>query len=574
VPLKLFGFTLGKKDIAQEEKPEQSSFALPSAIDNDGAVTITQNAYYGTYVDLDGAVKNELELITKYREMSMHPECEMAIDEIVNEAIARDEDGVIVELDLTKLKQPETIKKKINDEFKHIQKLLNFQNLADDLFKRWYIDGRLYYHIVVNEKQPKQGIQELRFIDPRKIRKVREVKQDRDPRTGANVIKAITEYYIYNDKGFISQAGSSSQTVAAPGLRITTDSVINVNSGLMDSKNTYVVSYLHKAIKSLNQLRMIEDAIVIYRISRAPERRVFYIDVGNLPKGKAEQYLRDIMIKYRNKMVYDASTGELRDDRKHLSMLEDFWLPRREGGKGTEITTLPPGQNLGELADVNYFQKKLLQSLNVPYSRLEPQEGGIVGLGRTTEVSRDELKFNKFVDRLRNKFSIMFDQALETQLALKGVCTREEWNEFKEFVSYNYKQNTSFKEMHEVELLRERLSTLNLVDPYVGKYYSSQWIKRKVLRFTDEEIEEIQKEIAEDPDSNVPMQVSLQQQLAPQEEPPPPPEDNGADADQQPQDNVSDEDQRDDNKSLTPDLDAEVDRLASVSQMNKYKKFR
>ena len=373
---------------------------------------------------------------------------------------------------------------------------------------------------------------------------------------------------MYNDKGITTTTGSMAQSI---GLRISTDSILTVNSGLMDSKNTYVVSYLHKAIKALNQLRMIEDAIVIYRISRAPERRVFYIDVGNLPKGKAEQYLRDIMVKYRNKMVYDAQTGELRDDRKHLSMLEDFWLPRREGGKGTEITTLPPGQNLGELDDVKYFQKKLLQSLNVPYSRLEPQEGGMVGLGRTTEITRDELKFNKFVSRLRNKFSIIFDQALEIQLALKGVCTREEWKEFKENVTYQFKQNTNFQEMHDAELLRERLNTLNIVDPYVGRYYSAQWIKKNVLKFTEEEIEEMQKEIAEDPDANVPMQIAQQQMMWPQEEPAPEPEDNVSDADMQEQDNVSDEDQRQEKQSLTPDLDAEVDRLANVRQLNKYK---
>lgn len=568
--IKLFGFTLGKKEIAQEEKPEQSSFVLPSQLDNDGAVTVTQNAYYGTYVDLEGAVRNEIELITKYREMSMHPECEMAIDEIVNEAIAHDDDGIIVEMNLDKLKQSSTIKNKILDEFKYVQKLLNFKNLADDLFKRWYVDGRLYYHVIVNTKQPKQGIQELRFIDPRKIRKVKEVKQNNDPRTGASIVKSVTEYYVYNDKGLVTQSGTAMQAAQSPGIRISPDSIININSGLMDAKNTYVVSYLHKAIKALNQLRMIEDAIVIYRISRAPERRVFYIDVGNLPKGKAEQYLRDIMVKYRNKMVYDASTGELRDDRKHLSMLEDFWLPRREGGKGTEITTLPPGQNLGELSDVIYFQKKLLQSLNVPYSRLEPQEGGLVGLGRTTEVTRDELKFNKFVDRLRNKFSDVFNQALEIQLALKGVCTREEWKEFREDVFYEFKQNTAFKEMHEAELLRERLNTLNLVDPYVGRYYSSQWVKRKVLRFTDEEVEEMKKEVAEDPDANMPIQMAQQQMMQPQQEEVPS-EDNVSDVDIQSADNVSDEDQNQQNKSLTPDLDAEVDRLSNVSQLNKYK---
>lgn len=574
--VKLFGFTLGKKDISQEEKPGQQSFTLPTQLDNDGAVTITQNAYYGTYVDMEGAAKNEIELITKYREMSMHPECEMAIDEIVNEAIAQDEDGNIVELNMDNLKQPASIKKKIKDEFEYILKMLNFNNLADDLFKRWYIDGRIYYHMVVNEKQPKLGIQELRFIDPRKIRKVKEVKQDKDPRTGATVIKSVSEYYIYNDRGISTQSSisSTSSTMSSLGIKISPDSIINVNSGLMDAKNTFVVSYLHKAIKSLNQLRMVEDAVVIYRISRAPERRVFYIDVGNLPKGKAEQYLHDIMTKYRNKMVYDASTGELRDDRKHMSMLEDFWLPRREGGKGTEITTLPPGQNLGELDDVKYFQKKLLQSLNVPYSRLDPQDGGgMIGLGRTTEVTRDELKFNKFVNRLRNKFSIIFDQALEVQLALKGICTREEWKEFKEDIYFDFQQDSSFLEMHETELLRERMNTLTLIDPYVGRYYSAQWIKRKVLRFSEEEIEEMNKEIQEDPEANIPAQIAQQQMMMQAQEPQEeqvPPEDNVTDADQQPEDNVTDPDQRDDSKSMTPDLDAEVDRLTTGGKFNKY----
>jgi len=321
--------------------------------------------------------------------MSNHPECEMAIDEIVNEAISHSIDGQVVDVITDNVSQPDSIKKKIREEFKMILSMLNFNNLADDLFKRWYIDGRIYYHVVVDEKNPKEGVKELRYIDPRKIRKVREIAKERDPKTGAMIIKSIAEYYVYNDRG------TSTQTYTAQvnaGVRIAPESVINVNSGLTDAKNTFVISYLHKAIKPLNQLRMVEDAIVIYRISRAPERRVFYIDVGNLPKGKAEQYLRDVMVKYRNKMVYDANTGELRDDRKHLSMLEDFWLPRREGGKGTEITTLPAGQNLGELEDVKYFQKKLLQSLNVPYSRLEPQQGGMIGLGRVSEVTRDEVK--------------------------------------------------------------------------------------------------------------------------------------------------------------------------------------
>ena len=344
--IKLFGFTLGSKDVVQVQSPEQPSFALPTPALYDGAVTITQNAYYGTYVDLEGAVRNELELITRYREMSNHPELEMAIDDIVNEAITHDDTGKTVNIVLDKLKQPETVKKKIIEEFETVLKMLNFGNLADDLFKRWYIDGRIYYHVVVDDKRPQEGIKELRYIDPRKIRKVREVKKERDPKTNADIIKSIAEYYVYSDRGTTTQTYGASVN---SGLRIAPDSIINVNSGLMDAKNTFVISYLHKAIKPLNQLRMIEDAVVIYRLSRAPERRIFYIDVGNLPRGKAEQYLKDIMIKYRNKMVYDANTGELRDDRKHLSMLEDFWLPRREGGKGTEITTLPAGQNLGDL---------------------------------------------------------------------------------------------------------------------------------------------------------------------------------------------------------------------------------
>ena len=502
IPLKLFGFTLGKKDIVQVEKPEQASFALPTETNDDGAVTITQNAHYGTYVDLEGSVRNELELITRYREMSNHPECDMAIDEIVNEAITHAEDGTVVDINMDNLKQPESIKKKILEEFANIQKMLNFSNLADDLFKRWYIDGRIYYHVVVNDKNPKDGIQELRYIDPRKIRKVREIQKERDSKTGAQVIKSMAEYYVYNDRGTTSQTFTSSVN---QGLRIAPESVINVNSGLMDAKNTFVISYLHKAIKPLNQLRMIEDAVVIYRLSRAPERRIFYIDVGNLPKGKAEQYMKSIMTQYRNKLVYDANTGEIRDERKHLSMLEDFWLPRREGGKGTEITTLPAGQNLGQMEDVLYFHKKLLNSLNVPISRLDPQGGGIMGIGRTTEVTRDEVKFSKFIARLRNKFSRIFDDALRIQLSLKGICTVEEWEEFKEAISYDFKKDNNFTEMRDAEILRERITTATQVDPYVGRYYSSTWVKKKVLHMTQEEIDEMQKEIEEEGDLATPV---------------------------------------------------------------------
>ena len=542
----LFGFTLGKKDIVQVEKPEQASFSLPTETIDDGAVTITQNAHYGTYVDLEGSIRNELELITRYREMSNHPECDMAIDEIVNEAITHDVDGKVMDINLDNLKQPETIKKKIIEEFDNILKMLNFSNLADDLFKRWYIDGRIYYHVIVNDKDPKKGIQELRYIDPRKIRKVREIQKDRDSKTGAQIIKSVAEYYIYNDRGAATQSFTSSTN---QGLRIAPESIINVNSGLMDAKNTFVISYLHKAIKALNQLRMIEDAVVIYRLSRAPERRIFYIDVGNLPKGKAEQYMRSIMTQYRNKLVYDANTGEIRDERKHLSMLEDFWLPRREGGKGTEITTLPAGQNLGQMEDVQYFQKKLLQSLNVPISRLDPQQGaGIMGIGKTTEVTRDEVKFNKFINRLRNKFSRIFDDALRVQLALKGICTTEEWDEFKEAIYYDFKKDNNFVEMREAELIRERVLTATQLDPFIGKYYSSKWVKKNVLRMTDEEIEEMEKEIEEE--GSQPVLADGEETSA---------QATNADAASQAEDNTQ---ESSGTESLTPQLDDAVNKYA------------
>jgi hypothetical protein len=547
--IKLFGFTLGKQDIVQVQSPEQPSFALPTETMDDGAVTITQNAHYGTYVDLEGSVRNEIELVTRYREMANHPELEMAIDDIVNEAITHDETGKTVDIVLDKLKQPESVKKKIHEEFENVLKMLNFGNLADDLFKRWYIDGRIYYHVVVDEKNPKKGIQELRYIDPRKIRKVREIKKGNDPKTGALIVQSMAEYYVYNDKGQTTQTYTSNVNA---GLKIAPESIINVNSGLMDAKNTFVISYIHKAIKALNQLRMIEDAVVIYRLSRAPERRIFYIDVGNLPKGKAEQYLRDVMVKYKNKMVYDAQTGELRDDRKHMSMLEDFWLPRREGGKGTEITTLPAGQNLGELEDVKYFRQKLLQSLNVPLSRLEPQQGGMIGIGRTSEVTRDEVKFAKFIQRLRNKFSQIFDNALRVQLVLKGICSLEEWEDFKENIYYDYMKDNNFTEMREAELLRERLSVLATVDPYIGRYYSMNWVQKHVLQFTDEDIEQMKKEINEEEEQGiggptVPPEAQQQQQ---------------ADAEQYPpEDNTQDQGSQ---ESMTPQLDADVERYSSI----------
>lgn len=832
--MKLFGFTLGKKEVVQNQPPTQPAFTLPTEAIDDGAVNITSSSHFGTYVDLEGSVRNELELITRYREMSNHPELDMAVDEIVNEAISHDDNGKILNIKLDNLKLSDNIKKKILEEFNNIQKMLNFSNISDDLFRRWYIDGRLFFHIIVDEANPKNGIVELRYIDPRKIRKVREIKQEKDPKTGAIVIKSTAEYYVYNDRGTTTQTYTSNVNT---GVKIASDSILNINSGLMDAKNTFVISYLHQAIKPLNQLRMIEDAVVIYRLSRASERRIFYIDVGNLPKGKAEQYMQDIMVKYRNKMVYNQQSGELVDQRKHLSMLEDFFLPRREGclsldteiplldgreitlatliiehnlgkqnwvysidnnghivpgliswagvtrkntdvlrihlnngaivratpdhkfilidgtkieakdlkinqelmpfdtwiknnelriqhvdtknwetvdeitenyfstlphklnedqyyakivvekieiqptkidvgtltidehheyhdyhnfalssgifvmnSKGTEITTLPPGclsmdtkvslldgrelsikeienemslgnelwtyscdeftgeikpgliswagvtqkvanvvkitldnnesiictpdhkfpmynrgfveakdlkindslipstrkksnlynhriisieylndpievgtltidknetihnhhtfalscgvftknSNLGQIEDVVFFRQKLLQALKVPISRLDPQQGGLIGLGRTSEITRDEVKFSKFIDRLRNKFSQLFDDALSIQLALKGICTREEWKQFKDDVYYDYVKDNNFTEMRDADLMRERVNLLTLIEPYIGTFYSKTWVDKNVLRLNEEEVELMKKEIEKD----------------------------------------------------------------------------
>jgi hypothetical protein len=504
----LFGFTIARDKVEVKDTVQQS-FSPPS--NDDGALTITSAAYYGTYVDLDGTAKNDVELISRYREMAMQPEIESAIDDIVGEAICQDDDGKIIKLVLDDLKQPEKIKKAIMDEFETVSRLLNYKNMAQDIFRRYYVDGRLYYHIIIDREQPTQGIKELRYIDPRKLRKVREVKKQKDERTGVEIMNVINEYYIFNDK---VNTGSS-QNFGPIGVRITTDSIVSVVSGLMDSRRAVVLSYLHKAIKPLNQLRMIEDATVIYRISRAPERRIFYIDVGNLPKLKAEQYLRDIMVKYKNKLVYDANTGEIRDDRKHLSMLEDFWLPRREGGKGTEITTLPGGQNLGELEDVKYFEKKLYKALNVPVSRLNPETSGF-SLGRSGEITRDELKFAKFVDRLRNKFCDLFDQAMRVQCVLKGICTDDEWKEFKEHIHYDFIKDNNFAELKEAELMTNRLQLLAAVDPYTGRYFSQKWIQQNVLRLTDDEIIHMDKEIAKEKEDGLGLPVGVMNDVSQQ----------------------------------------------------------
>jgi hypothetical protein len=505
----LFGFTIARnKD--EETKSVEQSFTPPA--NDDGALTITSAAYYGTYVDLDGTAKNDVELISRYREMAMQPEIESAIDDIIGEAICQDDDGKIIKIILDDLKQPDKIKNAIRTEFNTVLRLLNYNNMAQDIFRRYYVDGRMYYHIIIDRTKPNEGIKELRYIDPRKLRKIREVKKQKDERTGVEMMDLINEYYIFNDK----VTTGSSQNFGPVGVRITVDSIISVVSGLMDSRRAMVLSYLHKAIKPLNQLRMIEDATVIYRISRAPERRIFYIDVGNLPKLKAEQYLRDIMVKYKNKLVYDASTGEVRDDRKHLSMLEDFWLPRREGGKGTEITTLPGGQNLGELEDVKYFEKKLYKALNVPVSRLNPETSGF-SLGRSNEITRDELKFAKFVDRLRNKFSDMFDQAMRIQCVLKGICTNEEWDEFKENIHYDFIRDNNFSELKEAELMTNRLTLLQSVDPYTGRYFSQSWIQRNVLRLSDDEIKAMEGEIADEKEAGLGLPVGVMNDVAQQQ---------------------------------------------------------
>ena len=506
--MKLFGFQIGgdkevEKQNQQTNQPTQKSFTLPQ--NDDGAVTVAGAGYYGTYVDLDGTFRNETQLITKYRELAIQPEMETAIDEIVNEAIVIEDGGQCVEINMDELKVPDQIKKRIEDEFNYILKLLNFGNMGHDIFRRYYVDGRLFYHIVIDEEQPMYGIQEVKYIDPRRIRKIREIQKMRDPNTGVELIKRQIEYYLYNEKGMI---GSGTNL----GSKIAPDSIVNVNSGLMDPKQTMVLSYLHKAIKPFNNLRMVEDATVIYRLSRAPERRVFYIDVGNMPTVKADQYVRDIMVKYRNKLVYDSSTGEIKDDRKHLSMLEDFWLPRREGSKGTEISTLEGARNLGELEDVKYFQSKLYRSLNVPIGRLEPQQG--FSLGRSTEITRDELKFTKFIQRLRNKFSILFDDLLRVQLVLKKVCTEEEWKEFKEDIFYDFKKDNNFDELKETELLTNRFQLLTAIDPFVGKYVSQMWVRKNILQQSDEEIEEMNGEMEQE---NAVIAQQQQQQMADQQ---------------------------------------------------------
>lgn len=482
--MQLFGFEIKKK----VEEPQPVSFA-PKQTD-DGAMVVQGGGVYGTYVDLDGSIRTETELVTRYREMAQHPEVETAIDDIVNEAIVGDPEKEPVEINLDDLEQPDRIKNLIADEFKKVLELLEFNEYSYDVFRKWYIDGRLYYHVIIDNENPRDGIKELRYIDPKNIRKIREQKKKKTE-NGVPVVQDGAEYYIYSEKGFVKSPGTTS--TQSQGIRIAKDSIVNVMSGMVNPNGDLVLSYLHKAIKPLNQLRSLEDSLVIYRISRAPERRIFYIDVGNLPKMKAEQYVRDMMVRFKNKVVYNSDTGEIRDDRKFMTMLEDFWLPRREGGKGTEITTLPGGQNLSQIDDIVYFQKKLYKSLNVPIGRLEPET--VYSLGRATEISRDEVKFSKFVERLRTRFSQIFTKILQRQLVLKGIVTMEEWPEFARAIRYDYSVDNYFAELKETEILRDRVSMLRDIDDYVGKYYSNEWVRKHVLHQTDEEMKEINQQV-------------------------------------------------------------------------------
>ena len=481
----LFGFSFKKKLTDKDRAP---SPIAPSS--EDGATSYIAGGYYGQYLDLDGNFKTEYDMVKKYREMAMHPEVDSAIEDIIHEAIVADKNDSPVHVNLDNLEVSDTVKNLIRDEFEYIKNLFAFDGKAHEMFRRWYIDGRLYYHKVIDLDDPTKGILEVRYIDPSKIKKVRQINK---PKTADEFMKydfgKSEEYFIYNPKGL-------NNTSANSGIKIAKDAITYVTSGIIDTNRNIVLSYLHKGIKVLNQLRMIEDSLVIYRISRAPERRIFYIDVGNLPKVKAEQYLREVMGRYRNKLVYDAATGEIRDDRKYMSMMEDFWLPRREGGRGTEITTLPGGQNLGELTDVQYFQTKLYKALNVPAGRLDSTTS--FNLGRSSEITRDELKFTKFVGKLRKKFSDIFNDTLKTQLILKGVITPEDWDDMKEHIQYDYLYDNHFTELKNLEMMTEKLNVLQQMDPYIGKYFSVEYIRTQILGQTESEMEEIDIEMSDD----------------------------------------------------------------------------
>ena len=479
---KILGFALGK------DKKTYPSFAVPES--DDGAINLDVGGAYGTYLDMEGKIRNEVDLITKYREISLQNECDAAIEDIVNEAIVMGDTKPPLELELSEVDHlSDKVKKRIYSEFQYILHLLEFDIKAHEIFRKWYVDGKVYYHMIIDETDKGAGIKELRYIDPRKMRKVRELVRKPDDE-GVEMIESMQEFYIYDEVG----VADSSQV--SGGIKVHTDSIASANSGLYDHASGALVSYLHKAIKPLNQLRMMEDAVVIYRIARAPERRIFYIDVGNLPKAKAEQYLRDMMVKHRNKLVYDASTGEIKDDRKHMNMLEDYWLPRREGGRGTEIQTLPGGQSLGELEDIEYFQKKLYKSLNVPVTRL--QEDNSFSLGRDTEITRDELKFSKFILRLRNRFLEFPENVLKAQLVLKGIIKEDEWNPIKDKLHYKWSEDSYYREIKNSEMLRDRLSLVQDVADYSGKFFSIEYIRREVLQQSQEEMDRMDREMEQE----------------------------------------------------------------------------
>jgi len=504
----LFGFQINRKEGRKGQSP-----VPPNA---DEAIAIAAGGYYGTYVDTDNQARNEFEMIRRYRDMALHPEVDSAVDEVVNEFVVSDAHDTPVEVNLDNLDVGMGVKRKIRDEFEYLKRLLNFDNRAHEIIRSWYIDGRLFYHKVIDLDNPKKGITELRYIDPLKIKKVRQKINDKPKDSfGQQQIKGtaleyeygtFVDYYLYNPKGFYKGGvlGPIGDMSLSKGVKMAIDSITFCPSGLQDLNKRMTLGFLHKAIKSLNQLRMIEDSLVIYRLSRAPERRIFYIDVGNLPKVKAEQYLRDVMARYRNKLVYDASTGEMRDDKKHMSMLEDFWLPRREGGRGTEITTLPGGQNLGELKDVEYFKKKLFNSLNLPPSRLTDDNKGF-NLGKTTEVLRDELKFTKFIGRLRKRFSEMFQDMLKTQLILKGIIAPEDWDDMKEHIQYDFLFDNHFNELKNIEMMNQRMMTVTQMDPFVGKYFSIEHVRRHILGQKDKDFREMDKQMRQEIDQGLVM---------------------------------------------------------------------
>ena len=486
----LFGFQITR--VKKTEDPKQS-FTTTQA--DDGTQTVAAGGYFGQYLDMEGTAKSEADLIRRYREISLHPECDMAVEDIVNEAVVANELKEAVRVNTDNLPYGKDIRRRIESEFSDILKLMNFNTKGHDIFRRWYVDGRIYYQKIIDRTSPTLGITELKYIDPRKIKKIREVRKTR-PEGAKNleIVDEFVEYYLFNEKGV-------SGTTSGGGVKIAPDTIAFCPSGLVDQQKNIVMSYLHKAIKPVNQLRMIEDAVVIYRIARAPERRIFKIDVGNLPKVKAEQYLRDVMARYRNKLVYDASTGEIRDDRNYMSMLEDFWLPSREGGRGTDISTLPGGQNLGEIADIEYFQKKLYRSLNVPVSRLESTQG--FNLGRASEITRDELKFTKFVQRLRKKFTELFNDLLKTQLILKKVISEEDWHTISHNLQYDFLQDGHFAELKQSEMMRERIQLVNEMRDMVGKYFSVEYMRKNVLKQSESEIAEMDKQIKQEIDDGI-----------------------------------------------------------------------